>query len=74
MDKSRRQFLQISAAALAGVSVLPSLSSCTNGKSAAQSASDGKVNSNFAGVAIGAITYSWRSLPGGLENLIKYCK
>lgn len=74
MDKSRRQFLQISAAALAGISVLPSLSSCTNGKSAAPSASDGKVNSNFAGVALGAITYSWRSLPGGLENLIKYCK
>jgi Sugar phosphate isomerases/epimerases len=30
-------------------------------------------NSNFGGVQIGAITYSWRSLPGGVENIIKYC-
>ncbi|HAX93902.1 MAG TPA: xylose isomerase, partial [Bacteroidales bacterium] len=31
-------------------------------------------NSNFSGVKIGAITYSWRSMPAGLENIIKYCK
>ncbi|MEI6048698.1 MAG: sugar phosphate isomerase/epimerase [Bacteroidota bacterium] len=30
-------------------------------------------NSNFGGVQIGAITYSWRDLPGGVENVIKYC-
>ncbi len=30
--------------------------------------------SNFGGVEIGAITYSWRSMPGGIENIIKYCK
>ena len=30
-------------------------------------------NSNFGGVQIGAITYSWRSMPGGVENVIKYC-
>lgn len=30
--------------------------------------------SNFGGVQIGAITYSWRSMPGGIENIIKYCK
>jgi sugar phosphate isomerase/epimerase len=30
--------------------------------------------SNFGGVQIGAITYSWRSMPGGVENIIKYCK
>ena len=73
MDKSRRHFLQVSAAALAGITVLPSLSSCTGSKTApAESA--GKVNSNFAGVAMGAISYSWRSLPGGMDNLIKYCR
>lgn len=30
-------------------------------------------NSNFGGVQIGTITYSWRSMPGGVENVIKYC-
>src|SRR5450759_4500563 len=30
--------------------------------------------SNFGGVQIGAITYSWRSMPGGVDNVIKYCK
>ena len=31
-------------------------------------------DSNFGGVQIGAITYSWRSMPGGIENIIKYCR
>ncbi len=30
-------------------------------------------DSKFGGVHIGAITYSWRSMPGGVENIIKYC-
>lgn len=30
--------------------------------------------SNFGGVEIGVITYSWRSMDGGIENIIKYCK
>ena len=34
----------------------------------------GKPDSKFGGVQIGAITYSWRSMPGGLENVVKYCK
>lgn len=77
MDKSRRLFLGKSAAALAGVTLLPSvITSCSGAaeKAAPVAPSDGKPNSNFAGVAIGAITYSWRSMPGGLENLINYCK
>ena len=32
-----------------------------------------KPNSKFGGVQIGAISYSWRSMPGGVENIIKYC-
>lgn len=32
-----------------------------------------KPDSNFNGVQIGAITYSWRSMPGGVDNIIKYC-
>jgi sugar phosphate isomerase/epimerase len=32
-----------------------------------------KPNSIFGGVQIGAITYSFRSLPGGAEETLKYC-
>jgi len=32
-----------------------------------------KPNSNFNGVMIGAITYSFRSLPGSAEETLKYC-
>lgn len=33
----------------------------------------GKPNSKFNGVQIGAITYSFRSLPGNAEQILKYC-
>lgn len=33
-----------------------------------------KPDSNFGGVQIGAITYSWRSMPGGVDNIIRYCQ
>lgn len=33
----------------------------------------GKPNSKFNGVQIGAITYSFRSLPGDAESILKYC-
>ena len=75
MDNSRRRFLGLSAAALAGVSLIPSLSSCGGAQTAPAAApSDGKPNSNFAGVKLGTITYSWRSMPMNLDNLIKYCR
>lgn len=45
--------------------LIPLLFSCTSKKES---------GSNFSGVQIGAITYSWRSMPGGVENIIKYCK
>lgn len=32
-----------------------------------------KPNSNFGGVQIGAITYSFRALPGSAEEILKYC-
>lgn len=32
-----------------------------------------KPNSNFGGVQIGAITYSFRTLPGSAEEILKYC-
>jgi len=32
-----------------------------------------KVDSNFNGVQIGVITYSWRSMPGTPQDIINYC-
>ncbi len=32
-----------------------------------------KPNSKFGGVQIGAITYSWRSMPSTADDIIKYC-
>jgi sugar phosphate isomerase/epimerase len=32
-----------------------------------------KPNSNFGGVQIGAITYSFRALPGSAEQILQYC-
>jgi hypothetical protein len=53
--------------------MVPVAYSCKNTPVAEPVKSD-KPNSNFGGVQIGAITYSWRSMPGGVENIIKYCK
>lgn len=78
MDKSRRSFLGKSLVAIGAAAMAPSiLSSCGGTKdetSAVAQVSDDKPNSVFNGVTIGAITYSWRSMPGGLENIVKYCK
>ena len=69
---SRRKFLGNSAA-IAALSVVPA--GLVNAVPAAAAAPpDGNPNSKFSGVQIGAITYSWRSMPGGVENIIKYCK
>lgn len=73
MDKSRRAFLGKSFAAIGAAALAPQLLSSCEGNAAAPVA-DGKPNSVFNGVAIGTITYSWRSMPGGLENIVKYCK
>lgn len=71
---SRRQFFGASAAALAATTLASgTLSSCSGGGApvAVPALQEG---SKFGGVQIGAITYSWRTMPGGLENIIKYCK
>lgn len=66
---SRRKFLGAVAAAtaLAAMPFGKSFGSVTNGFAAA------KPNSKFGGVQIGAITYSWRSMPGTPQDVIKYC-
>ena len=70
---SRRSFLGGSAAALATASIAPIATSCqTTPVPSFPGIYD--FGSKFNGVQIGAITYCWRSMPGGLENIIKYCK
>lgn len=70
---SRRRFLGTSAAA-AALAVIPATYGCKTKAAEAVPADSGKPNSKFGGVQIGAITYSWRSMPSGIENVIKYCK
>lgn len=68
---SRRKFIG-GAAAAATISMVPFSYGFKNPASAPVQSD--KPNSKFGGVQIGAITYSWRSMPGGVENIIKYCK
>ena len=77
-NQSRREFLGKSAAFAAAASILPLNFAC-GGSTASAGAAETSVktdnpNSVFSGVHVGAITYSFRSMPGGLENIIKYCK
>ena len=66
---SRRKFLGLSAAA-AGLSIIPF--DISSGRESNRE--DGnKPNSKFGGVQVGAITYSWRSLPTSAEDILKYC-
>jgi len=71
---SRRGFLSGSAAALATASLAPLATSCQTAPAGPAFPGYYEFGSKFGGVQIGAITYSWRSMPGGLENIIKYCK
>ncbi|HCO93643.1 MAG TPA: hypothetical protein DIU00_06790 [Phycisphaerales bacterium] len=62
---SRRGFMG-SAAALAASTMMSRYVLAGSGGRAT------KPNSNFNGVQIGAITYSWRSMPGSAEDILKY--
>ncbi|CAG5068753.1 hypothetical protein DYBT9623_01485 [Dyadobacter sp. CECT 9623] len=68
-DLSRRRFLGTSALAAAGFALLrtPVIGAPAYIKNL------GKPNSLFNGVQIGAITYSWRSMPQDAESILKYC-
>jgi len=63
---SRRRFIQSAALTVAGISVSPAGFAGTLGK-------PGKINSRFGGVQIGAITYSWRSMPSSAKDVLNYC-
>ena len=60
---SRRSFISTAALASAGLAFAPRTFA----------AAKGKPNSKFGGVQIGAITYSWRSMPSTAEDILKYC-
>ena len=68
---SRRKFLGSTAAA-AAFSMMP-VGLFGKGSSSPSSMPGSALNSKFGGVQIGAITYSWRDKPSGIENIIKYC-
>lgn len=69
---SRRKFLG-NTAAVAAFSMVP-MNFAANTRSVSASSKGPELNSKFGGVQIGAITYSWRSMPSGIDNVIKYCK
>lgn len=66
---SRRKFLGLTAAAAAFAIVPVNFRSVNE----PQQTKPGKPNSKFGGVQIGAITYSWRDMPGSAEDNLKYC-
>lgn len=66
---SRREFLGKTAAAVTGAA----LASQQAWGAPAIIRNLGKPNSKFYGVQIGAITYSFRSLPVNAEQVLKYC-
>jgi sugar phosphate isomerase/epimerase len=70
---SRRGFLGASAA-LVGASALGGSKALASSMATSSVPAIPAGTSTFNGVHIGAITYSWRSMPGGLENVIKYCQ
>jgi sugar phosphate isomerase/epimerase len=69
---TRRKFLG-STAAVAAFSMIPG-SLFAKGSPVQKAVTGTEADSKFGGVQIGAITYSWRDMPGGVENIIKYCK
>lgn len=68
---SRRKFLGTAASAAAAISILPLSTSCTSTPSVAAAGS--KLNSKFAGVQIGAITYSFRDMGSNVDTTLKAC-
>jgi len=66
---SRRKFLGLTATA-AGLAIVPvNFAQVVE----SQKRDSSKPNSEFGRVQVGAITYSWRSMPGTAEDILKYC-
>jgi len=71
---SRRSFLSSSAAALATASLAPIATSCQTAPAVPSFPGFYDFGSKFGGVQIGCTTYSYRNMPAGIENCVKYCK
>jgi sugar phosphate isomerase/epimerase len=72
---SRRQFIGTAAVAATVLSVLPVTTRCKGSEQTRDTEKSADFpDSKFAGIQIGAITYSWRDQPGGAENILKYCR
>lgn len=69
-ELSRRQFLSRAALTVGGAALLVNDSFGVP----AYIKNLGKPNSVFNGVQVGAITYSWRSMPGSAEDILRYCQ
>jgi sugar phosphate isomerase/epimerase len=69
---SRRKFLG-STATVAALSMMP-INLFSKNSALVKDQTGAAPSSSFGGVQIGTITYSWRDKPGGVENIIKYCK
>jgi len=67
---SRRRFLNTAAVATA-LAAIPFNYGFSSVSSVLMGA---KPNSKFGGVQIGAISYSWRSMPSSPQDIIKYCQ
>lgn len=59
---SRRNFIRTTAAGATALAFAPLAFSCSG------------AGSTFGGIPIGVITYSWRSMPSSVEDIINYCK
>lgn len=70
---SRRKFLGTATAAAAFSSVPLHFGCKSETAPAEESPAVALPDSNFGGVQVGAITYSWRSMPGSAENILQYC-
>jgi sugar phosphate isomerase/epimerase len=69
MEKiNRRNFIKNSVVIGSGMILVPTIIS-----SFVSGVVSRKPNSKFGGVQIGAVTYSWRSMPGSAEDILKYC-
>jgi len=71
---SRRSFLSGSAAVMATVSLAPMVNSCKMAPTGHSFPGIDEFGSKFGGVQIGCTTYSFRNMPAGLENTVKYCR
>ncbi len=64
VSQSRRKFINVASMAAAGLMFkLPSFAGSLSLKP----------NSKFGGVQIGAITWSWRSMPTSVNDIVNYC-